>query len=127
MNKVHSTFFHGDEEKLDDEKESDSDEEEEEEEEVLSEDERSLGGNEASQHNVDCFLKFAKYNKDELSEFYFCLENGMDVDEAGDMVLQRRFNMLDKQGIEVSPKTKVWMVACFLCQLTWCYFSSLLD
>lgn len=53
-----------------------------------------------TESNVTKFLKGSDYNEDESKEFQFLIEQGFNIDEASDLVFQRRLNTFN---IEQEP------------------------
>lgn len=93
MANVHSKIFHA----AEDDEEDDDDEEGE-----IDDATKSIVDVEPTQENVDMFLDKVKYTDDELDQFYFLVERGLNIDQASDMVFQRRLNLMEEKGIKVS-------------------------
>jgi hypothetical protein len=61
----------------------------------------TLASSEPTDNNVNQFLTESDYNKEEQTEFHFLIEQGFDIDEASDLVYQRRLNTRSKDELSL--------------------------
>jgi hypothetical protein len=61
-----------------------------------------LQSSEPTMDNITSFIHQSDYSGDEIKEFHFLIEQGFNIDEASDLVYQRRLNRLPSVNLPIS-------------------------
>jgi hypothetical protein len=71
-------------------------------EEILSPSNIELQSSEPTTDNITSFIHQSDYSGDEIKEFHFLIDQGFNIDEASDLVYQRRLNTLPSVDLPIS-------------------------